>query len=165
MIELQLLTPDDWPLWRTLRHQALAESAAAFSSTLADWSGPGDTEPRWRARLTEVPFNVVLHLDGSPAGMVSGDLAEEGAAELMSLWIAPFARGHGVGDAAVRAVVRWARPRAVGLSVRSANSPAIELYRRHGFIDAGPSPDDPAERRMRLPSDRSATRIVDHVLP
>ncbi|WP_067709691.1 GNAT family N-acetyltransferase [Nocardia yamanashiensis] len=161
MIDLQLLTPDDWPLWRTLRHQALTESAAAFSSTLADWSGPGDTEPRWRARLTEVPFNVVLRLDGSSAGMVSGDLADEGTAELMSLWIAPFARGHGVGDAAIRAVVQWAGPRAVGLSVRSANSPAIKLYRRHGFVDAGPSPDDPAERRMHLP----ATRIVDYVLP
>ncbi|UGT44441.1 GNAT family N-acetyltransferase [Nocardia yamanashiensis] len=149
MIELQLLTPDDWPLWRTLRHQALTESAAAFSSTLADWSGPGDTEPRWRARLAQVPVNIVLRLDDSPAGMVSGNLTDGGVAELLSLWVAPFARGRGVGDAAVHAVLDWAGPRPVELSVKSENTAAIALYVRHGFTDAGVSPDDLGERLMR----------------
>lgn len=33
--------------------------------TAEDWR-------RFRARLTEVPFNLIAELDGKPAGMVSG---------------------------------------------------------------------------------------------
>lgn len=149
MIEIQYLTPDDWSLWRELRLEALAESSHAFGSTLADWTGPGDTEQRWRARLTDVPCNIVLRLDGSPAGMVGAHLRDDGTVELISLWVAPAARGRGVGDAAVRAVLDWAAPREVVLSVKSANATAAALYRRHGFLDAGPSSDCPGESFMR----------------
>ncbi|MFI5776721.1 GNAT family N-acetyltransferase [Nocardia sp. NPDC051570] len=149
MIEVQVLTPDDWGLWRRLRRVALGESAGAFGATLAQWSGAGDTEERWRARLSEVPVNLVLRWDGVEAGMVSSYPCDDGAVELISMWVAPFARGHGVGDAAVNFIVARAHPCDVVLSVKSGNAPAIGLYRRHGFLDAGPSPDDPTERLMR----------------
>lgn len=143
MIEIQLLAADDWRLWRELRLEALREAPAAFGSSLADWQGEGDQEARWRQRLTSVPFNVVAWSDGKPAGMVSGLWSGEGA-ELISLWVAPFARGQGVGDRLIRAVVEWAgaagAPR-VALSVRAGNKPAIRLYRRHGFVEAGLSPE------------------------
>ncbi|HEY4453785.1 MAG TPA: GNAT family N-acetyltransferase [Pseudonocardiaceae bacterium] len=154
MIETQVLAPDDWPLWRELRLAALEESAAAFGSTLAQWSGPGDTEERWRGRLSDVPFNIVLRLDGASAGMVSGYVQADGTVELISMWVAPFARGCGVGDAAVRAVVDWAHPREVALSVKTNNAPAIALYGRHGFVAAGQSPDDVDEMLMRRPPER-----------
>jgi hypothetical protein len=65
---LRVLTPDDWRLWRTLRLLALEESPEAFGATLAEWTGPGDAEDRWRGRLTnERPaFGVRAH--GSEAG-------------------------------------------------------------------------------------------------
>lgn len=158
MIEEQILTPHDWRLWRRLRRQALGESAAAFGSTLAEWSGAGDTEQRWRARLSDIPLNVVLHLDGEPAGMVSAYNCADGAVGLISMWVAPFARGRGVGDAAVLSVVRWADSREVVLSVKSGNEPAAALYRRHGFTDIGRSPDDPGERLMRRALTRTRPR-------
>jgi RimJ/RimL family protein N-acetyltransferase len=69
------------------------------------------------------------------------------------LWVAPAARGHGVGDEAVRSVLAWATREhpdsPVVLSVKTANAPARRLYERHGFVDAGPSTDDPGERLMR----------------
>jgi ribosomal protein S18 acetylase RimI-like enzyme len=37
----------------------------------------------------------------------------------------------------------------VVLSVKTGNDHASRLYRRHGFVDAGPSLDDPDERLMR----------------
>jgi len=52
----------------------------------------------------------------------------------------PFARGRGVGDALVNAVIQWASaqqaPRVV-LAVFDDNERARALYHPHGFIDDG----------------------------
>jgi ribosomal protein S18 acetylase RimI-like enzyme len=148
VIERRLLTADDWREWRALRLRALAVDPAAFGSTLADWSGPGDAEERWRRRFADVPVNLLLEIDGEPAGMVAAVPADD-AVELISLWVAPEARGRGVGKAAIGAVVELAGSRPVVLSVRAANAPAIALYTRCGFVDDGVDPEDPRERRMR----------------
>ena len=154
MLELRELSPDDWPQWRELRHAALADAPEAFGSTVADWTGAGDTEPRWRARLADVALNIAISADGEPVGMASGTAPEsDGAVEIISMWVAPAARGQGVGDLAIRHIVAWAATVYPGhdvvLSVKAGNAAAIALYRRHGFADAGPSPDDPSERLMR----------------
>jgi hypothetical protein len=99
MITAQQLCEDDWALWRTLRQAALAEAPGAFGSTLAEWTGAGDTEARWRARLVTVPFNVVARLDDRPTGMASATAPSEGEVELISMWVAPHGRACGVGDA------------------------------------------------------------------
>lgn len=52
--EVVNVSPDSWRMWRELRLAALAEAPNAFGSTLAEWSGAGDTEQRWRARLEDV---------------------------------------------------------------------------------------------------------------
>lgn len=78
----------------------------------------------------------------------------EGQIELISMWVNPTARGQGVGDVAVRQVLAWARDKFpashVVLSVKTDNDHARTLYERHGFVDAGPSPDNPDERLMLL---------------
>ncbi len=51
VIEVRVVTADAWRAWRQLRLSALAQAPAAFGSTLAQWSGPGDIEERWCARL------------------------------------------------------------------------------------------------------------------
>jgi ribosomal protein S18 acetylase RimI-like enzyme len=142
VIELRVLTPDDWPAWRELRLAALAEAPYAFGSRLADWEGDGDREQRWRDRLS-IPgsYNVIAVLDGQQAGMASGVPAEDdGAAELISMWVSPAARGRAVADRLVRAVEDWARQAGAGvlkLAVTEGNQSAIALYRRCGFADTG----------------------------
>jgi ribosomal protein S18 acetylase RimI-like enzyme len=151
VIELRLLTPDDWSVWRFLRLSALAESPGAFGSRLADWLGDGDREDRWRARLS-IPGsrNVVAKLGGEPVGMASGvpfpvvpdgpPPRKVGDIELISMWVAPSARGHGVADMLIQDLVAWAAhfgSPAVRLSVRETNASAIALYRRHGFEATG----------------------------
>lgn len=154
VLDLAVLRTDDWQLWRRLRRAALENAPEAFGSTLAGWSGDGDTERRWRSRLDDVALNLVLRMDGDPVGMVSATApGRDGDVELISLWVDPAARGVGVGDEAVRQVVAWAADTypgsSVALSVKSNNRSARRLYERHGFVDAGPSPDDPAERLLR----------------
>ena len=150
-----MLGVEDWASWRALRLAALAEAPYAFSSKLADWQGAGDTEERWRNRLTGVPFNVVAELDSQPAGMVGSTLPDVGATvELLSMWVAPFARGRGVGDALVGAVVGWAEDHhamAIVLRVIQGNQAATVLYRRHGFNETGRverNPDGSSEVEM-----------------
>jgi len=101
----------------------------------------------------DVALNLVLALDGEPVGMVSAMAPDdEGQVELISMWIAPTVRGQGVGDEAVSQVLAWAQEEhptsSVVLSVKTENDYAIRLYARHGFIDAGPAPDDSSERLM-----------------
>lgn len=136
MIEIQALRPDDWQIWRALRLEALAEAPHAFGSSLAAWTGEGDLEARWRGRLENVPYNAVARLDGTPAGMIGATAPDaEGRAELLSLWVAPFARGRGVGDALVDAVADYAAGLGAGVLLRvyDDNTPALRLYERRGF--------------------------------
>jgi ribosomal protein S18 acetylase RimI-like enzyme len=144
VIELRVLTPGDWPLWRELRLAALAEAPYAFGARLAEWQGEGDREERWRARLA-LPGsrNLVALLHGRPAGMASGIPGPDGrTAELISMWVGPGARGQGVGDRLIEAVAEWARrsgARVLRLDVAAGNDAAIALYRRHGFAVTGES--------------------------
>jgi ribosomal protein S18 acetylase RimI-like enzyme len=153
-VAIEVLTDAGWRDWRQLRLQALTEAPAAFGSTLAEWTGAGDTEARWRGRLASVPVNLVARLDGKAAGMVSATSPNGDAVELISMWVAPKARGRGVGAALIHAVVDWARHQHVAqvvLDVREGNEPAIRLYEREGFVDVGSSPFSDAgapERRM-----------------
>jgi RimJ/RimL family protein N-acetyltransferase len=162
-VEVVPLGPDQWQRWRALRLAALAQAPEAFGSTLAQWSGEGDTEERWRSRWVRVPHNLVVVRAGVDVGMVSL-AAPDGAEppELISMWVAPEVRGTGVADAAVQAVLDLARERYPGrpvvLSVYEANAAARRLYARHGFADGGPSPDGDCELRMvHVPSARPAS--------
>ena len=153
VLRLRDLTPDDWRDWRALRLQALAEAPYAFGSTLVDWQDA--PEERWRGRLAEVAYNLIAELDDRPAGMASGTLDGDGPAELISMWVAPFARGAGVGAALIDAVAVWAavrRPGELVLQVVDGNEPAIGLYQRAGFVDRGIVADsNPPERLMSRP--------------
>jgi len=151
-IRVRRIGIDDWPLWRSLRLQALEEAPYAFSSRLADWQGHGDTEARWRGRVSDVPLNIVAERQETAVGMASGTAPNpDGSVELISMWVAPFARGRGVGDALLKAVIEWAREQEasrVALGVLEGNEHAAAFYHRHGFIPVGASVGTVTEHRM-----------------
>jgi ribosomal protein S18 acetylase RimI-like enzyme len=151
--EIRLVGPDDWKLWRELRLDALADAPEAFGSTLADWREA--PESRWRERLAGPDDrNFVAFLDGIPAGMATATPADPDTVELISMYVAPSARGHGVADDLITAVVdraRELRARTVRLDVRHTNARATAVYRRHGFTPSPVPAEDPAERTMTRP--------------
>ncbi len=143
--------PGDWERVRALRLRALTADPDAFGMTLAQEQGK--TPEAWRTRLESPAAATFLGvLDGRDAGLAVGSVYEGAAdaAGLYAMWVAPEARGRGVGDALVGAVLRWARARGarrVLLDVGDANAPAQRLYARNGFTPTGVtgvvSPDRP----------------------
>ena len=144
-VTVRRLRPDDWREFRQIRLRALADAPAAFSSTL-EQAGKLD-EAAWRGRLAG-RAQFIAESGGRPVGTAAG-LEEGRAVELISMWVDPQARGAGVGDLLVKAVLDWARAggkASIVLWVVEGNLPAERLYRRHGFARSGSrQPVDPAE--------------------
>lgn len=132
----------DWQSVRAVRLQALADAPAAFGATLEEDEARSNDE--WRARVAD-PYVATFLAETAacdPIGLVVGaphtDLA--GAAGLFAMWVAPRARGHGVGSALVRAVVAWAvdeKYQRVVLDVADDNVAAMGLYEACGFHRTG----------------------------
>jgi GNAT superfamily N-acetyltransferase len=149
---------DEWETLRDVRLAALKEAPYAFGSTYAQ-EAPF-TEEQWRGRINarSVTFFANIAADAEPAGL-AGVYEEDGAADLVSMWVRPVARGRGVGAALIEAAAGWAKARShdtLYLWVTESNAPARELYERCGFTPTGerqPLPSDPSlpEMRMRRP--------------
>lgn len=126
---------------RAVRLWALADAPDAFASTHERESRLDDDA--WTARLADPrrPTWVAV-LDGSDDGLVTAvqDPDDACAVRVVSMWVAPSARGRGVGGALLRRVVEHGRAvdaRRVTLWVADRNEAALRLYRRHGFVPTG----------------------------
>lgn len=159
-MDITPIGPADWDTFRAVRLASLSESPEAFGSRYADWvDAPAE---RWRARLTQVPLNLVAREGTEVVGVVSGQLVDEDRVELISMWVAPAARGTGAAGRLIDRVVAWAadQGRATFLMVRTDNARARKAYERAGFVDVGvpegwaadEPPEHLMERRSSLPT-------------
>ena len=144
---------------RAIRLRALADAPEAFASTLAD--GEARDPAAWDAQIEVLPTFVWREGDAD-LGMVRG-APHDGDSEagyLISMWLAPEARGRGVGAELVREVIAWARGRGLRrlvLDVGVHNAAARRLYELMGFVATGVTPRTPAcvremEMAMEVPS-------------
>jgi GNAT superfamily N-acetyltransferase len=151
MATVRLLEVGDWPLYRSVRLAALADSPEAFWSTLAreEAFAPSVWQERLGARNT-----FLAETGDGPAGLAAVVPAEGEAAELVGMWVAPAARGRGVGDLLVRAALEWAAERGFAelqLWVFEGNRHAERLYARHGFARTGAAqPGRPGEDQRQF---------------
>jgi GNAT superfamily N-acetyltransferase len=135
---IRRLASADWSAFRDIRLAALRDAPEAFGSTAEDAEQLEEAE--WRRRLARravFTAEVASQRLGLAAG-IAGD--QPGEAELISMWIAPAWRGHGVGDRLVDAVLAWAEGEGfttVRLWVAQGNARAEALYARHGFASTG----------------------------
>lgn len=136
-MEIVQLVPEDWATFRALRLAAVADAPYAFSSTLA-WERQHD-EAGWRARLaTRTQFAA---RDGEDHWLgTAGAFGDGPSIDLVSMWVAPDARGRGIGAALVERVIEHARAIGAGaiyLMVTEGNTAAAQLYARCGFAWTG----------------------------
>jgi GNAT superfamily N-acetyltransferase len=135
-----------------VRLAALKDAPYAFGST---WEHEKDrTELDWRKAVVS-RTRYVAEADGQAVGMAAvGPSTYTGAADVTSVWVAPAARGKGVGDSLVMALIGWARERGFTqllLWVADGNTYAEMLYERHGFSRTGDTkPVRPGEDRLEF---------------
>jgi GNAT superfamily N-acetyltransferase len=158
-VVVRRIRPDEGSLLAAVRLRALASDPAAFGSTHAYEAVRSDVDWAERAvRGASGPTDLTLlaEMDG-PVGMV-GAYTPDGhpnIRQLVAMWVAPEARGSGVGAALVGEVVAWARRSGatdVVLGVTDPDGPARRLYGRAGFApapDAMPW-DDGCDLHLRL---------------
>lgn len=145
MITIRAIDPSEWALYRDIRLQALQDAPDAFGSTWKAEAARADEN--WSARIAAATISgqdrALLAWDGDKAcGLVWCKLSatDPGVADLFQMWVAPAARGRGAGHALLAEAIAWARRMGVSrvlLGVTDADSPAMRLYKAHGFQAVG----------------------------
>lgn len=154
-VTIDRLGRDDWQTLRDVRLAALEESPHAFWAKLSDERSYGRAE--WTSFLGAVAWFVARRGDDAAIGM-AGLAQQDAGPQLIGMWVAPTARGQGIGARLTRAVIDLAASQgapSVGLWVTEGNDPARAMYRRLGFEFTGEwaaLPHDAAagEHRMRI---------------
>lgn len=154
VLEIKQLYAGEWERLRQIRLAALKEAPEAFGSTFEAISTV-DKEG-WTKQLHTLPTFVATH-HGIDSGIVRCAPCSDrkGVADLISMWVAPEARGKGVGEALIEAVISWCRSEGYTqllLEVGDRNTFAMALYERKGFKATG--------RTSRFPSPRQ--HIEEH---
>lgn len=162
---MQIHGPDtvDADRLRAIRLRALADAPDAFYTTLEQ--AEAFDEAQWIDQLDRLP-TFVAEIEGGDIAMVRGKLDDNGTdAWLLSMWVAPEARGQGVGDRLVDTIIEWAisegRERLL-LEVTDKNAGAIRLYDRKGFKPTGRTGPF-AEPRAHISEHERALELTDRL--
>lgn len=144
-VRVRRLDATDAEAFQALRLRALRDEPSAFGSSVEE-------------EQERTPEQVAAVLSGSPERVFFGawheqvlvglvGVGREAArkerhiAHLRSLYVAPEARGHGVGlrlvDSALAQAFAWPGVEQILLSATAGNAAAIGLYRRAGFVQVG----------------------------
>jgi GNAT superfamily N-acetyltransferase len=163
MVEIRQVGPDDWELVRRVRLRALQDAPLYFWATYEEESQL--PEDAWRDRFMSAgAWFMAFAADddngvGEPVGLAAAATWEDlppGTYQVISMWVAPEARGGHIGERLVLRLIEWARGSGVTelqLEYTSGNDAAARLYQRCGFRPTGktqPHPRDPALREVEM---------------
>ena len=151
-LTLHAISAGDKDLYRETRLRALQDTPSAFGSTYAREVAFTDSE--WQQRTANLASGRAigyLALDGNiPCGIVAAFPSPEDPDNIgiVSMWVAPTHRRHGVGTLLINGIKEWAasrNARELRLMVTSNNQSAMDFYLRIGFHPTGhtePYPND-----------------------
>lgn len=148
---IEPITPETFPAWRTLRLRALKEHPDAFGASWGWYAGLSETDSREHFAARQGPRSQVWGAfmeDGPLVGTV-GMYCDDGPkmahrAHIWGMYVAPEARGQGIGERLVEAAIAFAEGidgiLQIHLAVTSHNLAAKQLYERLGFVRYGVEP-------------------------
>jgi RimJ/RimL family protein N-acetyltransferase len=130
----------DWRVWRELRLAALSDAPYAFGTTYAEAVARADDW--WREQWNSPGARLLAESDGVAVGMCAVFLPADPNRDplLVSMWVAPEARGAGAAGALIDASLAWTREagyRCLVLGVVDDNERARRFYQRYGFTPNG----------------------------
>lgn len=154
-MNIRRIQPHDGRLLKEARLRALLADPDAFGASYERDAVHGDDHWEERARGAasgHEKFIALAEDDGRVVGMIGAYTPDDSSdvRHLVSTWVAPEARGKGLGSELLAAVVEWARRASaseVTLWVVDGNRPAIALYEGAGFVTTGekqPLPSNPS---------------------
>jgi GNAT superfamily N-acetyltransferase len=164
-VRIDRTVEDDWAAFREIRLRSLLDSPEAFGSTFGEESSKGETSwrewaaGRWKG-ATAVTF--LARIDDEVVGTATGAEhdAEPGVVHVYAMWVAPDARGAGVGRSLLEQVAVWARDCGCDrllLDVTESNVVARTFfYTACGFTETGgrrPLREGSAETAIELARD------------
>jgi len=131
---------EDWRASRAIRLLALTEAPLAFASTYEREIAFDDGV--WQQRIATSAQFLAETDDGAVVGTATGFAGPDtiGTVFLVAMFVAAPARGRGIGEGLVAAVVDQARidgADRVLLHVVETNPGAERLYARSGFVRTG----------------------------
>jgi ribosomal protein S18 acetylase RimI-like enzyme len=145
-ITVRPLGAAEWQLKRDLRLAALQDSPSAFASSYD--LEVHRSEQDWRDWPRDGAYFAAF--DGLQAALgIAGSWMRAGEPDvthLISMWVAPDARGAGIAGLLTAAVVEWAREQKaarVELEVAAGNDAAMRAYLRNGFAVMKRTPSAP----------------------
>ncbi|MGI9512148.1 MAG: GNAT family N-acetyltransferase [Anderseniella sp.] len=142
MLEVRQACADDLAAVKQLLHDTWH---ATYDATMGA-DAVNDITSRWHSmenlnRQLDSPdgcFLVAENSDSAIVGHASAARMSDDIVSLDRLYVLPGLQGHGAGTALLSAVIDWAgHGMTIELEVESANEPAIDFYRKHGFSDDG----------------------------
>jgi ribosomal protein S18 acetylase RimI-like enzyme len=143
-LTVRLATPDDAPNWRALRLDGIRENPSVFIVTAEEAAAVPMTEDIRRLSNGD---RVMAFVRETPVGIAGFNRnavpRARHRAEIGPLYVAPEARGRGISDQLMATLMAAAHAAGVWqleLFVNVENAPAIALYKRHGFAEAGKIP-------------------------
>jgi ribosomal protein S18 acetylase RimI-like enzyme len=141
MLDVKVLTPDDWRVLREIRLRALSESPEMFLSIYEQEEGYD--EPKWQSEFMRGDWYVGMAASESPGKPVSvlGITREPDTPAhhcfLEYVWVAPGFRRRGLAFTMIGHVLGQLHSvgvRTVFLWVLDGNENATRLYKRIGFV-------------------------------
>ena len=142
---LRALTPEDAAAFQALRLRGLQECPEAFASSHEEEVGTPAAEIERRLRPKPDSAIVGAFREGELVALTG--VQREGMAKLAhkafvwGVYVAPEARGNGVGSKVVSHALNYAAEtlgvRQVNLGVNTKNAAAVALYSKLGFVQYG----------------------------